>query len=118
MLQSLLESKGKKVFLISGEVKNRDAVVGEVERTPECIVLIQAACSVGFELPSVPIMIFASLSFSHVDHMQALGRILRINKLKKNLYQYLVVKDGVDEAVYKCIMNKQDFHIALYNKGV
>jgi superfamily II DNA or RNA helicase len=116
MLKEILEKKGKKVFVISGEVKNRDEVVQEVERTPECILLLQASCAVGFEIPSVPIMIFASLSFSNIDHIQALGRILRINKPKKNLYQYLVVKDGVDEDVYKCIMRKKDFNIAIYNK--
>lgn len=116
MLKDLLEKKGKKVFLITGEVKNRDEVVQEVERTDQCIVLIQADCAVGFEIPSVPIMIFASLSFSFVSHEQSLGRILRINKPKKNLYQYLIIKGGVDEDVHKCIMKKQDFNIAIYEK--
>jgi superfamily II DNA or RNA helicase len=114
MLKEELEKKGKKVFVINGEVKNRDEVVQEVERTEACVVIIQASCSVGFEIPSVPIMIFASLSFSFVDHEQSLGRIHRINKLKKNLYIYLVVKDGVDEGVYNCIMSKKDFNIAIY----
>ncbi len=116
MLKLRLESEGKKVFLISGEVKNRDEVVQQVEATDNCVVLIQAATAVGFEIPSVPIMVFASLSFSHVDHLQAQGRILRINKLKKNVYIYLVIKDGIDEDVYNCIMKKQDFQIAIYNK--
>jgi|2_EtaG_2_1085320.scaffolds.fasta_scaffold15770_2 superfamily II DNA or RNA helicase len=115
-LQKILEEKGKKVFLINGNVKNRDEVVQEVENTSECIILIQADCAIGFEIPSVPIMIFASLSYSFVSYKQSLGRILRINKLKKNIYQHLVIKDGVDEAVYNCIMKKQDFNIAIYNK--
>lgn len=113
-----LESLGKKVFVINGEVKDRDNVVQEIESTPECIALIQASCSVGFEIPSVPVVVFASLSFSYVDYQQALGRVLRINKLKKNVYIHLVTKGGVDEDVYKCIMKKQDFSFAIYDKNL
>jgi len=116
MLKEILEKKGKKVFLISGEVKNRDEIVQEIEKTDECVVLLQADCAIGFEIPSVPIMLFASLSFSFVAHEQSIGRIHRINKLKKNVYQYLLVKGGIDEAVYDCIMKKQDFNIAIYRK--
>lgn len=116
MLRDILEKKGKKVFVINGEVKNRDEIVQAVENSVECVVLLQADTAVGFELPSVPVMIFASLSFSFVAHEQSIGRIHRINKLKKNLYQYLIVKGGVDEAVYDCIMKKQDFNIAIYDK--
>lgn len=115
-LKSLLEKEGKKVFIINGEVKNRDEVVQQIESTPECVALIQASCSVGFEIPSVPVMVFGSLSFSYIDYKQALGRILRINKPKKNLYLHLVMQGGVDEDVYNCIMNKKDFSFAIYNK--
>lgn len=115
-LKDGLEAQGHKVFVINGAVSDRDEVIQEVEKTEKCIVLIQAATAVGFEIPSVPIMVFASLSFSHTDHVQALGRILRINKLKKNVYIYLVIKDGIDEDVYKSIMNKMSFDIAIYSK--
>lgn len=113
MLQGLLEKKGKKVFVINGDVKNRDEIIQEVEKTPECILILQADSGVGFEIPSVPIMIFASLSFSYVSYKQSIGRILRINKLKKNLYIHLVVKDSVDEDVYNCIMKKEDFYVKM-----
>ncbi len=113
-LKNILEGKGYKVFIINGEVKNRDEVVQKIEETSECIALIQASCSVGFEIPSVPVVVFASLSFSYVDYQQALGRVLRINKLKKNVYIHLIVKGGVDEDVYNCIMEKQDFSFKIY----
>lgn len=117
MLKNRLTDLGKTVFVINGEAKNRDEIVQEIEKSENCVALIQASCSVGFEIPSVPVMIFASLSFSHIDHVQALGRILRINKLKKNLYIYLVTKGGVDEDVYRCIMKKQDFSFHIYDKS-
>lgn len=116
-LKILLESLGKKVFVINGAVKNRDEVVQQIEAESECVALIQASCSVGFEIPSVPVVIFASLSFSYVDYVQALGRVLRINKLKKNVYIHLVIKGGVDEDVYDCIMKKQDFSFKIYEKS-
>lgn len=118
LLKNILEGKKKKVFIINGQVKNRDEVVQEIEKTEECIVLLQADCGIGFEIPSVPLMVFASLSFSFVAHEQCKGRILRINKLKKNVYQYLIIKDSIDEEVYNCVMAKQDFSIAIYNKGI
>ena len=115
-LKEQLEAKKKKVFIIRGDVKNRDEVVQAVEDSEECVVIINAACSEGYELPSIGMIVFASLSFSYKDYKQACGRFLRINKLKKNVYLHLVNQGTVDEAVYNSIMNKQDFSIAIYSK--
>lgn len=101
------------VFVIHGGVKDRDTVVRMAESADGGVVLIQAACSEGYELPSYPVMVFASLDFSYVNYKQMLGRILRINKLKKNVYLHLV-SNGIDKAVYDAIMKKQDFDIAIY----
>jgi hypothetical protein len=49
-----------------------------------------------------------------VDRVQAEGRILRANHLKKNLYIDLVVRGGVDEAVMECIKQKKSFDERLY----
>lgn len=110
------KSKGHKVYVIRGDVKDRDAVIRAVEESEECVVIINAACSEGYELPSIPMIIFASLSFSYKDYKQACGRFLRINKLKKNVYLHLVNQGTVDEAVYQSIMSKQDFSLAIYSK--
>ena len=109
--------KDKKVFVIRGDVLNKDAVVQAVEEAEDCVVLINAACSEGYELPSVGVCVFASMSFSFKDYKQAQGRFLRINKLKKNVYIHLINKDSIDEAVYQSIMNKQDFDIEIYAKN-
>jgi len=116
MLRDILEKKGKTVFVINGEVKNRDEIVQKVENSVSCVILIQADTAIGFEIPSVSIMIFASLSFSFVAHEQSIGRIHRINRLKKNLYQYLIVKGGVDEDIFNCILQKKNFDIAIYDR--
>lgn len=105
--------KYNNIYVIRGDVKNRDEVVQQAEAAEKAIVLIQAACSEGYELPSFPLMVFASMDYSYVNYKQMRGRILRLNKLKKNVYLHLVSK-GIDMAVYNAIMKKQDFSIALY----
>lgn len=114
MLKRIVESTGKKIFIINGAVKEKDAVVQEAEAADECVVLINAACSEGYELPSIGLIIFASLSFSYKDYKQALGRFLRINRLKKNVYVHLVTAGSIDESVYESIMKKQDFDMQIY----
>lgn len=107
--------KGRKILLIRGAVSNRDEVVLEADAADDCLVIINAACSEGFELPSFPIMVFYSLDFSLKNYVQMLGRILRRNKLKRNVYLFLVVKKSIDEEVYKSMMDKKDFDLAIYH---
>lgn len=112
----------KKIYVIQGETKNKDGVVLEAESSADCVVLINASCSEGYELPSIGVIIFASLSFSYKDYEQGCGRFLRANKLKKNVFIHLVSSaekhDGVDEAVYASIMKKQDFSLAIYSEDI
>ena len=114
ILKEKLSKLNKDIFIIRGDVKDRDAIVSQVEASKECVVLINAACSEGYELPSVGLMIFASMSFSYKDFKQICGRVLRINKLKKNVYLHLVTEGGIDQAVYESIMRKQDFDLSIY----
>jgi len=109
-----MEKLGKKVFMLTGETKDRGDVIREANETPEYVFIAQAQISAGWELPECPVMVFASRTYSFVDLDQALGRIQRANNIKKNLYIYLVVKGGVDEAVDKCLAEKKDFNEKLY----
>lgn len=117
-LHALIKSKlkGKPVYMIRGDVKDRDAVVNAVEKEKEAVVLIQASCSEGYEMPSVGVIVFASLSNSYKDYYQMQGRFLRINALKKNVFIHLITADSIDEAVFASIMRKQDFQIEIYAK--
>lgn len=112
---SLLTSEGIPIQKLTGETKNRQAVIDAANSMDNCVFLMQASCSAGFELPTFRTMVFASLSFSYVDYKQACGRILRINNLQENTYIHLVA-EGVDQDVYNCIQNKQDFTIKIYEK--
>ena len=107
-------SENYRVITMTGDTPNRGEIIARANGASECIFICQAQISAGWELPDFPVMVFASMSYSIVDRIQGEGRILRANALKKNLYIDLVVKGGIDEAVYKAIRNKKDFNERLY----
>jgi len=108
-------SKNKRnVFTINGKTVDRCSVIKRSEESEQSIVIINSACSEGYELPSFPVMVFYSYDFSLKNYIQIIGRILRANKLKKNVYISLVVKNSIDSDVYKCIQAKKDFDVAIY----
>jgi superfamily II DNA or RNA helicase len=111
-MQALTES-GYVVYVINGATKDRQDVIDKVNKAESCVILINASCSEGYELPTIGTIVFASMSFSYKDYVQFRGRFLRSNALKKNLYIHLIVDGGVDEDVYQCIQNKQDFSFEL-----
>ncbi len=115
-LKEFLKDIGKPVLVIRGDVKDRDSVIQEAENSSHCIILINASCSEGYELPSIGLIIFASVSFSYKDYKQITGRFLRINKPKKNVFVHLV-SEGVDESVFEAIMAKKDFDIEIYARN-
>jgi len=104
----VLRSFKYKVHSLTGQTKDRN-FIREVDQSPEpCIIVAQSSISSGYELPSFPCVIYASKSWRYVDYEQSLGRVLRSNKLKKNLYIHLVVK-GCDADCHEAIMSGQDF---------
>lgn len=107
------------VYLINGSVsgEERHAIINEVNGSKRYVLLLNAACSEGFEVPACPLMVFYSYSFSLKDYIQMRGRILRINALKKNLYLSLVTRRTIDEDIFETVtVKKQDFHLAIYKK--
>ena len=106
----------KKTYIINGQTENKHDIIQSADGQREAIVLANAACSEGYELPSFPIMVFYSYDFSLKNYIQIKGRIQRINNIKKNVYISLIVKGTIDEDVYKCIMKKRDFQLAIYKK--
>lgn len=117
-IRAALTKAKRKVLVMTGDTKDRGALIAEANASKECVFLCQAQISAGWELPEYPVMIFASRTYSFVDYDQALGRIQRANNIKKNLYITLVVRGGIDEAVEKSLANKCDFNERLYAENV
>jgi len=103
-----LRKEGFTVHTLTGGTKNRQTLIQDAEASKACIVIAQSNISAGYELPSFPCVIYASKSFRYVDYEQSLGRVLRANALKKNLYIHLVV-EGCDKDCHDAIMNGVDF---------
>lgn len=106
--------KDKQIFIINGAIKDKDMVVQAAENVREGVVLANSKCSEGYNLPSIPIMIFYSLDFSLKNYIQILGRIQRGDHIKKNIYIHMTTKNSIDTDVYKCMINKEEFHIKIY----
>lgn len=109
LITSELIKEGYNVITVTGQTKNRGVIFKEAEASDACIVVAQAGISSGYELPSFPVVIFSSYSNKYLNYEQGVGRVLRQNHLKKNLYLHLVLKDGIDEQCYKTIQEGKDF---------
>ncbi len=108
-IERALKDEGYTVSRLTGATKDR-TFIKRVDDSPEPhIVIAQSSISSGYELPSFPCVIYASKSWQFVDYEQSLGRVLRANKLKKNLYIHLVVSGGSDEKCHEAIMEGSDF---------
>lgn len=119
LAQFLLEEFiGKKaMFTIRGDTKGRDLVTLTAESSEDCIVLIQADCAEGYQLPSFELCIFASQSYSYTKWEQICGRFLRMDKPSRTTFMYLLTEgESIDQAVYDSVKKKEDFRINLYEK--
>ena len=108
---------GKNIWRITGSVsgEERHYIVEEINKSTDAIVLINAACSEGYGLPAIPLMVFYSYDFSLKNYIQMLGRIQRAGHIKKNVYLSLVTKDSIDERIYKSVaIDKKDFQTQIY----
>lgn len=103
-----LRDEGYTVSTLTGDTKDRTFIKRVDESPAPHIIVAQSDMSSGYELPSFPCVIYASKSWMFRSYEQSLGRVLRSNKLKKNLYIHLVVP-GCDKDCHETIMSGQDF---------
>ena len=108
--------KTKNIYKIDGDCEDKFSTCKRANNDNRCAVLIQAGTSAGYELPRIPIMVFASFDFALFNFIQCKGRIKRINNPKKNVYIYLVNRKGsIDYSIYEnVVLKKQDFQLALF----
>lgn len=113
--EEMLTKLGYYVVTLTGKTKDRAGVIQDIESRDEGIIIIQTSISEGYELKSINVMIFASLSNKVRDEIQGRGRLLRLDAIKKNLYLYLVTRGGADESCYKSIKDGKDFVEKMYD---
>jgi superfamily II DNA or RNA helicase len=115
-IKEALEGIGKKVFIMTGETKDRGELLAQLNKMDEYVFIVSAQISMGWELPKCEVVVFASRTYSIVDLEQSIGRVHRANAIKKNLYITLVTRGGIDEEVHKCLETKKDFNERIFLK--
>lgn len=107
----------KELYIINGKNSDRDFTTICAEKSQDCVVLIQADCAEGYQLPSFELCIFASMSYAYTKFEQICGRFLRMDKPSRTTFMYLLTEgESIDQAVYDSIKKKEDFQIQLYEK--
>ncbi len=117
-IQKALTKAKYATWTLTGDTKDRGGVIKQASEAADGIFICQSQISAGWELKEFPVMIFASRTNSFVDYDQAIGRIQRADRIKKNLYIKLIAryKGSIDEAIDASLENKQDFNERLYTK--
>jgi len=108
--------QNRKVFIISGGDKEREKTIDEIDKTDNCVVIISAGVSEGYNMQSIKYVVFYSLSYSWKDMFQVRRRFKRIDKPQKVIYKTLLVRDSIDIAVHKNIIKKKNFVAEIYFK--
>ena len=107
----------KEVFIIDGRTKDRLVIETAARESDDCVVILQSASSEGLDLASFDTMIFASLSYSLLNHTQSKARLENIENLTLNTYYYLT-STGADSHIHKRIMKGLDFQETLYTNDI
>ena len=117
-LRTLLTKLKKKFIVINGQTKN---AVKEVQRTDYDVIIGQFQAmseSIDGIQHKSHIVIFLTMPESSLTYKQAIGRIDRIGQTKVPMYYYLVMKDTIDDKVYKLIEQKLEFSEKVLDKLV
>jgi len=116
-IEEEIRAQGKKTFIINGSVDDKQSVLDAMNLEDEAVLLVNAACSEGWQLPSADTIIFYSYDFSLKNLIQMRGRIQRIDNIKKCTYISLITEDSVDEDIYQSLeIEKMDFQVDIYSK--
>lgn len=107
----------RKIYIINGLTANKNEIVNQIHEDDDCIVLIQAMCSVGYSLRSISVMVFASMDFSFPHYTQMCSRLNDMRKKEPNLYIHLLTRGkSVDRGVYDAVMKKSNFDAAIFER--
>jgi len=123
-ISKALKSNGYNVKVLTGASNDRNTIITDADASEKCIVVAQCGISSGYELKTFDCVIFASKNYQYLHYDQGVGRVLRADALKKNLYIHLVVKNdekvngkivsSVDESCHETILSGQDFQEKIY----
>ena len=106
----LLEKRGVRYSIITGEIKNRDEQVAQFQNEQEVSVFVGqiATAGLGITLTAASTMVFYSLDYSMSNFEQTKARIHRVGQSEPCTYIFLLAKGTVDEKVLRALKSKAD----------
>lgn len=109
-IRKMLEAKGIRYALITGEVKDRAEQVAAFQTDPTVTVFIGqiATAGLGITLTAADTMVFYSMDYSMANYEQARARIHRVGQKNVCTYVHLIAAHTVDEKVLKALKSKAD----------
>lgn len=106
----------KTVYRVDGEVKKLPDDATIVKLKNSVIAVNYQAGGSGLNLQYANHAVFYSPTYSYADYVQARGRISRRGQDKHCTFYHLQADRSIEKDIYKCLANKSDFSMNLWNK--
>lgn len=107
-LDALLKDNKIKSYTITGEEKNKKAVIDKFKENGDVLVGSIQALGTGYTITEATTIIFLDLPWTYANLIQAVDRAHRIGQKNNITVISLLAKDSVDEKMYKIVKKKQD----------
>ena len=105
----------KNVYGINGKMQRLpDISTSEILTNSVTVVNYQAG-GVGLNLQYANHAVFYTPTYSYADYTQARGRISRRGQTKRCTFYHLRADRSIERDIYKCLEDKKDFSIKLWN---
>ena len=99
---------GIKSYTVTGEEKNKKAVIDKFKDDGDVLVGSIQALGTGYTITEATTIIFLDLPWTYANLIQAVDRAHRIGQKNNITVISLLAKDSVDEKMYKIVKKKQD----------
>lgn len=107
-LDDLMKENKFKSYTITGEEKNKKAVIDKFKEDGDVLIGTIKALGTGYTITEASNIIFLDLPWTYADMIQAIDRAHRIGQENKVTVISLLGKNTVDEKMYKIVKKKED----------
>lgn len=115
-MERRLRALGYNVLTITGgNSADHFTISGMANASDKVVLIAQISVAAGWEVPDIPVVVYASMSYSYLDFQQSSWRVTRGNNLKPHVFRILL-GGAVDKAVLKSLQGKKDFDPLLYEE--
>ena len=107
-LNELMKEHNFKSYTVTGEEKNKKAVIDKFKTDGDVLIGTIKALGTGYTITEASNIIFLDLPWTYADMIQAIDRAHRIGQENKVTVVSLLGKNTVDEKMYKIVKKKED----------